>query len=50
MIGEIDEVMALIGDALGMSASYGDSLTGATKKLVGSRRTATRSGPSSKRW
>ena len=35
VIGEIDDVMTLITDALGMSASYDDSLTGATKKLVG---------------
>jgi diguanylate cyclase len=33
VIGEIDDVMSLISDALGMSASYDDSLTGATKKL-----------------
>src|SRR3978361_1080149 len=33
VIGEIDDVMTLIGDALGMSASYDDSLTGATEKL-----------------
>ncbi len=33
VIGEIDDVMALISDALGMSASYDDSLSGATQKL-----------------
>ena len=33
VIGEIDDVMKLISDALGMSASYDVSLTGATKKL-----------------
>jgi diguanylate cyclase len=33
VIGEIDDVMKLIGDALGMSASYDASLSGATKKL-----------------
>ena len=33
VIGEIDDVMALITDALGMSASYDDSLSGATRKL-----------------
>src|SRR6202007_877323 len=33
VIGEIDDVMKLIGDALGMSASYDNSLSGATKKL-----------------
>jgi diguanylate cyclase len=33
VIGEIDDVMKLISDALGMSASYDASLTGATKKL-----------------
>ncbi len=33
MIGEIDDVMRLIGDALGMSASYDATLSGATKKL-----------------
>src|SRR5271156_6508995 len=33
VIGEIDDVMTLITDALGMAASYDDSLTGATKKL-----------------
>jgi diguanylate cyclase len=33
VIGEIDDVMKLISDALGMSASYDASLSGATKKL-----------------
>ena len=33
VIGEIDDVMSLITEALGMSASYDDSLTGATEKL-----------------
>ena len=33
VIGEIDDVMTLIDDALGMSASYGDTLAGATKEL-----------------
>jgi diguanylate cyclase len=33
VIGEIDDVMTLIGDALGMSASYDASLSGATKQL-----------------
>src|SRR5271168_5169001 len=34
VIGEIDDVMKLIGDALGMSASYDASLSGATEKLA----------------
>jgi diguanylate cyclase len=34
VIGEIDDVMALITDALGMSASYDDSLSGAAKNLA----------------
>jgi diguanylate cyclase len=34
VIGEIDDVMTLITDALGMSASYDASLSGATKKLA----------------
>src|SRR6202012_3643720 len=34
VIGEIDDVMKLIGDALGMSASYDESLTGASEKLL----------------
>lgn len=33
VIGEIDDVMTLITDALGMSASYDDSLSGATQEL-----------------
>jgi diguanylate cyclase len=33
VINEIDDVMSLISDALGMSASYDDSLSGATQKL-----------------
>jgi diguanylate cyclase len=33
VIGEIDDVMRLISDALGMSASYDESLTGATEQL-----------------
>ena len=33
VIGEIDDVMRLITDALGMSASYDASLTGASQKL-----------------
>ena len=33
VIGEIDDVMKLISDALGMSASYDASLSGATQKL-----------------
>src|SRR5271155_2188426 len=34
VIGEIDDVMNLITEALGMSASYDRSLSGATKKLA----------------
>jgi diguanylate cyclase len=34
VIGEIDDVMRLIGDALGMSASYDEGLSGATEKLA----------------
>jgi diguanylate cyclase len=37
VIGEIDDVMTLLGDALGMSASYDDSLTGATQRLTAAR-------------
>src|SRR5580698_2650822 len=37
VIGEIDDVMRLIGDALGMSASYDASLTGAAGKLLGAK-------------
>ena len=33
VIGEIDDVMTLIDDALGMSASYDDTLCGATEEL-----------------
>src|ERR1019366_6529475 len=34
VIGEIDDVMRLIGDALCMSASYDASLSGATQELA----------------
>src|SRR3954462_11382125 len=34
VIGEIDDVMTLISDALGMSASYDASLEGASRKLA----------------
>jgi diguanylate cyclase len=37
VIGEIDDVMNLITDALGMSASYDDSLSGATRKLTAAK-------------
>ena len=40
VIGEIDDVMTLISEALGMSASYDDSLSGAAKKLAFARSTA----------
>jgi len=33
VLGEIDDVMALVTEALGVSASYGDSLSGASKTL-----------------
>src|ERR1700731_3924656 len=33
VIGEIDEVMKLINDAIGMAASFDDSLSGAAQKL-----------------
>jgi diguanylate cyclase len=33
VIGEIDAVMMLLGDALGMSVSYDDSLSGASQRL-----------------
>src|ERR1700757_681152 len=33
VIGEIDDVMQLIGDALGMSAAYNASLSGASERL-----------------
>ena len=34
VIGEIDDVMELIGDALGMSAAFNASLSGATERLT----------------
>src|ERR1700743_1651738 len=34
VINEIDAVMALISDALGMTTAFGDSLDGATTELV----------------
>lgn len=34
VVGEIDDVLKLIADALGMSASYGASLDGASQKLI----------------
>jgi diguanylate cyclase len=37
VIGEIDDVMRLIDDALGMSASYDASLAGASQKLSAAR-------------
>ena len=37
VIGEIDDVMRLIGDALGMSASYNASLTSASESLSAAR-------------
>src|SRR3954464_7464378 len=37
VIGEIDDVMSLISDALGMSASYDASLEGASQKLSAAR-------------
>jgi diguanylate cyclase len=37
VIGEIDDVMTLLGDALGMSAVYDASLSGATAKLSTAR-------------
>src|ERR1700687_3574296 len=37
VIGEIDDVMTLITDALAMSASYDDSLSGATQQLAVAR-------------
>ncbi len=33
VIGEIDDVMRLIGEALGMASSYNDSLNGASERL-----------------
>src|SRR5258706_5790434 len=38
VIGEIDDVMTLITEALGMSASYDASLTGASQKLSVARK------------
>ena len=38
VIGEIDDVMNLITEALAMSARYDDSLSGASRKLEGSSR------------
>jgi len=38
VIGEIDDVVKLIDDALGMSASYDESLSGATKELAVARK------------
>ena len=38
VIGEIDDVMTLITDALGMSANYDASLSGATEKLSVARK------------
>ncbi|MFL6820457.1 MAG: GGDEF domain-containing protein [Bradyrhizobium sp.] len=35
VIGEIDDVMSLISDALGMSTSYDATLSGATQQLTG---------------
>jgi diguanylate cyclase len=37
VIGEIDDVMSLLTDALGMSASYNASLDGATERLSGAK-------------
>jgi diguanylate cyclase len=37
VIGEIDDVMTLISDALGMSANYDASLSGAREKLAGAK-------------
>jgi diguanylate cyclase len=37
VIGEIDDVMRLLTDALGMSATYDASLTGASKKLTAAK-------------
>ena len=39
VIGEIDDVMTLLTDALGMSASYDASLIGASREAVGRRDT-----------
>lgn len=38
VIGEIDDVMRLIGDALGMSVSFEENLSGASEKLEFARR------------
>src|SRR6266436_315490 len=38
VIGEIDDVMTLITDALGVTANYGDSLSGATQQLSVARK------------
>ena len=38
MIGEIDDVMTLIGEALGMSASYDASLSGASERLAAAQK------------
>ena len=38
VIGEIDDVMILISDALGMSANYDASLSGASQKLSSARK------------
>ncbi len=38
VIGEIDDVMNLITEALGMSASYDTSLTGASEKLANAKK------------
>src|ERR1700754_688805 len=40
VIGEIDDVMKLISEALGMAQSYDASLTGASEKLSSARSTA----------
>ncbi len=37
VINEIDDVMSLITDALGMTATFGNSLDGATQKLSGAK-------------
>ncbi|HEY2248669.1 MAG TPA: GGDEF domain-containing protein, partial [Bradyrhizobium sp.] len=37
VIGEIDDVMSLLTDALGMSANYDASLTGASEKLTSAK-------------
>src|ERR1700740_665454 len=37
VIGEIDAVMTLLSDALGVSASYDASLSGATEKLASAK-------------